>query len=897
VTQAGRDGAIAAAGERPRASGKSIFVGDSKLYVRGVTYGTFGPGEDSDDFPNAATVAEDFARMAEAGVNAVRTYTVPPRWLLDLAAEQGLYVMVGLPWEEHVTFLRDRNQAKAIIERVREGVRACAGHPAVLCYAIGNEIPATIVRWHGRHRIERFLEKLYEGAKAEDPGALVTYVNYPSTEYLQLPFVDLVCFNVFLESGPQFESYLARLQNIAGDRPLIVTETGLDSRRHSEEAQARALDWQIRSAFAAGSAGVFVFSWTDEWHRGGYDVDDWDFGLVGREREPKPALAAVSRAYAELPFSGNLSWPRISVVVCAYNGADTLPRCFEGLRKVQYPNFEVIVVNDGSTDATPDITRAYGYNLISTENRGLASARNAGLEASTGEIIAYIDADAWPDPHWLSHLAVSFMRSSHVGVGGPNIPPGEDGRVAECVANAPGGPTHVLLSDEEAEHIPGCNMAFRKSGLDAIGGFDPQFRVAGDDVDICWQLQDQGWTVGYSAGAAVWHHRRSSIRAYLKQQFEYGKAEALLERKWPERYNRVGHLAWAGRVYGNGSTKALGWRRWKVYYGRWGTGLFQSVYQRAPGPFTSLPLVPEWYLVIIALAALSALGALWSPLLLALPLLTLATAALAFESGLGAARGSFRRAPRSSFNRFKLRSMTGLLYMLQPLARLSGRLRYGLAPWRRRSGPALALPISRTSGVWSESWQSSDERLRAIENELRCEGCTVLHGSAYDRWDLQVRGGLLGVARMRMAVEEHGGGNQLVRFHSWPQYSRLGLALIAFFAALSIGAALGGAWHASIALGALALIGAITVFQDCATAVGNLLQAIDRHSRGSEVEIRREERAVLAPGAILNPAAGHDSPNGHALGSPSENGREGRPAATPVELPTGGVVPFSSEHD
>ena len=54
----------------------------------------------------------------------------------------------------------------------------------------------------------------------------------------------------------------------------------------------------------------------------------------------------------------------------------------------------------------------------------------------------------------------------------------------------------MLLSDEIAEHIPGCNMAFWKASLEAIGGFDPQFRIAGDDVDICWRLQDQGWTVG-----------------------------------------------------------------------------------------------------------------------------------------------------------------------------------------------------------------------------------------------------------------------------------------------------------------------------------------------------------------------------------------------------------------
>ena len=95
----------------------------------------------------------------------------------------------------------------------------------------------------------------------------------------------------------------------------------------------------------------------------------------------------------------------------------------------------------------------------------------------------------------------------------------------------------MLLSDREAEHIPGCNMAFRREALEAIGGFDPQFRVAGDDVDICWRLQDAGHRLGFSPAAVVWHRRRDSVRAYWRQQRGYGAAEALLERKWPDRYS------------------------------------------------------------------------------------------------------------------------------------------------------------------------------------------------------------------------------------------------------------------------------------------------------------------------------------------------------------------------
>src|SRR5713226_6397319 len=354
---------------RPRAAGKFVFVGSEKLYIRGVTYGPFRPDEQACEYPHPSVVEKDFAQIVGNGMNAVRTYTVPPLWLLDLARQHGLWVMVGLPWEQHVTFLDSKKLARDIQRRVCAGVRACAGHPAVLCYAIGNEIPAPIVRWHGRRRVVRFLEQLYWAAKAEDRDALFAYVNYPSTEYLELPFVELYCFNVFLESQDRLAAYLARLQNLAGDRPLILVEIGLDSIRHGEEKQASVLDWQVRTTFAAGCAGAFIFNWTDEWHRGGYDIEDWNFGLTRRDRSPKPALAAVGRAFAEVPFPSSLPWPRSSEVGGSNNGERKISERMEGVRGLQYPNYEVIVVNDGSTDATNEIVREYGFRLISTHNR------------------------------------------------------------------------------------------------------------------------------------------------------------------------------------------------------------------------------------------------------------------------------------------------------------------------------------------------------------------------------------------------------------------------------------------------------------------------------------------------------------------------------------------------
>ena len=131
---------------RPRVHGKFLFVGVRKFYATGVTYGPFRPDQTGCEYRTPDVVDRDFAVMVANGVNAVRTYTVPPRWLLDAAEYHGLRVMVGLPWEQHVAFLDDAKVKRRIEKVVREGVRVCAGHPAVLCYAIGNEIPASIVR-------------------------------------------------------------------------------------------------------------------------------------------------------------------------------------------------------------------------------------------------------------------------------------------------------------------------------------------------------------------------------------------------------------------------------------------------------------------------------------------------------------------------------------------------------------------------------------------------------------------------------------------------------------------------------------------------------------------------------------------------------------------------------
>jgi GT2 family glycosyltransferase len=615
-------------------------------------------------------------------------------------------------------------------------------------------------------------------------------------------------------------AYLARLQNLAGEKPLLLAEVGVDSRRESTTEQARELASQLEVAAQAGAAGACVFAWTDEWHRGDDQVLNWDFGLTTRARRPKPSLLAVGETFRHSyppPCGSEL----VSVIVCTHNGESTLRRCLEGIAGLHYPRYEVIVVDDGSTDGSAAIASEFDIRLISIEQSGLSTARNVGLAAARGEIVAYLDDDAWPDPDWLRFLVVAFRSTDHAAVGGPNLPPADDGSVAACVANSPGGPTHVLLSDSEAEHIPGCNMAYRRAALERIGGFDPQFLTAGDDVDVCWRLQDAGETLGFHAAAVVWHRRRDSVRAYWRQQVGYGRAEALLERKWPERYNRRGHPTWAGHLYDRASRRIL--RPVRIYHGVWGTGAFQPEEASQRTAVATLVTSPDWYLVLATLIGASVLAPLL-PSLLWLVVCTLAAAAVTLFY---AAAEAWRAELPPLGRRGRLVALTALLHLIQPAARLVGRLTNGLAPWRRNPGVGIAVPLRRHRSRWYEAWLHPQDRVRSMEEAIKRTGGRVTRGGPYDRWDLELLGGITGAARLLVVVEEHGHGRQLVRCRIWPRVVGIVPWVALGMAAICAAEVAARAWTGiALSSGLLAMLLA-TLLAECGHAVAAGLTAFE----------------------------------------------------------------------
>jgi len=850
--------------------------GDSERFlVKGVTYGTFAPDAAGDQFPCAQQVAEDFRLMATLGINTVRTYTPPRRELLDEAARHGLRVMVGLPWSQHVAFLDEGALKRSIRRELTAKVRDLGDHPAVLMFALGNEIPPGVVRWHGRMRVERFLRNLYEDAKLASPDRLFTYVNFPPTEFLDLSFFDVCAFNVYLHREPELRAYLARLQHIAGHKPLLLAEAGADSVREGEAGQADITSMHVRAAFEEGACGAVAFAWTDEWWRGGHPVEDWKFGLVDRERRLKPAAAAVAKAFADAPFpiAERAKWPRVSVVVCAYNAADTLEDNLQSLERLTYPDFEIILVNDGSKDRTGEIARSHpGVRLIDIPNGGLSAARNVGLAEASGEIVAYTDADTRVDPDWLTYLVQPFLRSDVVASGGPNVVPADDPPMAQSIARAPGGPTHVLLDDRIAEHVPGCNMAFRRNALLAIGGFNPIYLRAGDDVDVCWRLQARGWKIGFASSALVWHHHRSSVKAYWRQQVGYGEGETWLMAHHPEKF-LDGHMLWHGRIYSPLPFVRSLWGT-KINAGVWGTAAFPSVYRTDVHPFAFLPHSIRWqvlsYILTLAGALVAASGDhRWAAaMLLASGLVGVALTiskniTYALRSDVDSLKGS----------RLWYRSMVACLHFIQPLARLRGQIRGVLSPpevalphpERQRSrGPRPTLAeiwralLLITGSVtedryWSETWTSSDRMLSQLTDWL-CGSHAVRTIEIDEGWsddrDVSVFVGRWAWLDVRALAEDHGAGKSLLRVSTHLRPTSFGIvAALGLGSALLIGAVFGVAlrWPlaGSIVAACTVLLIFIVVWRTAQTAA-IVRRGIERVTTGSGM-------VVMASGATRAP--------------------------------------------
>lgn len=229
--------------------------------------------------------------------------------------------------------------------------------------------------------------------------------------------------------------------------------------------------------------------------------------------------------------------PRVSVVVPTFGRATHVRAAVEGLARCRVPSGgrEIIVIDDGSPEPVePLLATIDGVRVIRQANAGPASARNRGIEAAAGELIAFTDDDTIPDPEWLVELVAAIDEDPRLGGVGGRIVPQQRGFIADFV-QVERFVDHGRTPDGCVAYLVTANAVFRHEALTAIGGFDTSFALpAGEDVDLSARMVAEGWILSFHDGAVIYHDHRTSPRDLVRTVVAHARAREVLEQRHAE---------------------------------------------------------------------------------------------------------------------------------------------------------------------------------------------------------------------------------------------------------------------------------------------------------------------------------------------------------------------------
>ncbi|PKO21859.1 MAG: hypothetical protein CVU38_12450 [Chloroflexi bacterium HGW-Chloroflexi-1] len=233
----------------------------------------------------------------------------------------------------------------------------------------------------------------------------------------------------------------------------------------------------------------------------------------------------------------------ISVIVPASNAAETLSRCLAALASQTYPTsaYEVIVVDDGSTDDTAGIARAAGVRVITQPNAGPAAARNRGAAAARGELLLFTDSDCAPAPGWIAALVVPFADARVAGAKGAYLTRQRD-IVPRFTQLEYQERYDRMAGAETIDFIDTYSAAYRRDVFLANRGFDTIFPTASvEDQELSFRLAEKGYRLAFAAEAQVYHRHNPTLAAYVRRKFFIGYWKALLARWHPGRMVKDSH--------------------------------------------------------------------------------------------------------------------------------------------------------------------------------------------------------------------------------------------------------------------------------------------------------------------------------------------------------------------
>jgi GT2 family glycosyltransferase len=210
----------------------------------------------------------------------------------------------------------------------------------------------------------------------------------------------------------------------------------------------------------------------------------------------------------------------MSVVVCTLNRCANLRQALEGLARQTFRRFEVIVVNGPSSDGTAELLSGYPVRVGTCSEAHIPRSRNVGIRMAAGDVFAFLDDDAVPEPDWLEQLASAYEDPTVAAAGGPvfDVPLGHvEWAMCTCtregavnVHSEPPAERYLGRGADPFLYLPACNMSVRRSALRRAGGFNPELPYCYEDVEVCMRLVDAGARIAWVETALVRHERAAS---------------------------------------------------------------------------------------------------------------------------------------------------------------------------------------------------------------------------------------------------------------------------------------------------------------------------------------------------------------------------------------------------
>ena len=276
--------------------------------------------------------------------------------------------------------------------------------------------------------------------------------------------------------------------------------------------------------------------------------------------------------------------PFVSVIIPCKAVDQTTDECLDALAGLAYPKFEVLVV----TDEPADVKRA-SVRYLESGPVGPARKRDQGATAAKGDILAFIDADAFPDRNWLQTAVDVFGDPGVTAVGGPGLTPPGDGALAHAsgwiLSSYLGGGPHRFRSIKGnarwVDDYPSMNFLVRRSAFEEVGGFSTHF-YPGEDTKLCLSLITNGGRIRYDPNVVVYHHRRDLFRPYLRQIAQYGLHRGHFARIYPRTSRRLNYMLpslWLLWIIGGAIVAPAAlpvWMLYKLALWAYGAGLLFS---------------------------------------------------------------------------------------------------------------------------------------------------------------------------------------------------------------------------------------------------------------------------------------------------------------------------------